>query len=309
MRNNNQFKNLKEIINESFRCFVNVIDRQTLIKELDKRVKLARYFDGKLAPTHTLDNYRRMLTKVGYLEETDKLGVYKIVKKIPDELSSSELKKLYNESLKEDLVDLRKENFLDYSTEWQYYKGDYEKFEYDVIDKEGNIYLNCYPNGGNFHSFNGDGDVNCSKIDKIRFSENQKLMINPDVFYKKPKRGFVIVGAGTTSQGLATYPLKNFGVKSESIFQIPRKFIKNDIVDDFNETKVDMKTGSIEEAIMSVVRHGKTDITKIYNNMSWPTFSNQPRNRAERRKMEREMKKLQKQKNWNEKLKNIFNQK
>ena len=63
------------------------------------------------------------------------------------------------------------------------------------------------------------------------------------------------------------------------------------------------------ESILSVVRQEKTDITEIYNSMSWPTFSNQPRNRAERRKMEREMKKLQKQKIWNEKLKNIFNQK
>lgn len=125
----------------------------------------------------------------------------------------------------------------------------------------------------------------------------------------KPKRGFVIIGPGATAQGLATYPLKDFGVSSEFTFQSPREIIKNDIVDDFNETKVEMKEGSMAESILSVVRQGKTDITEIYNSMSWPTFSNQPRNRAERRKMEREMKKLQKQKNWNEKLKNIFNQK
>ena len=108
----------------------------------------------------------------------------------------------------------------------------------------------------------------------------------------KPKRRFVIIGPGATAQGLATYPLKDFGVSSEFTFQSPRKIIKNDIVDDFNETKVEMKEGSMEEAVMFVVKQEKTDITEIYNNMSWPTFSNQPRNRAERRKMEREMKKL-----------------
>ena len=50
----------------------------------------------------------------------------------------------------------------------------------------------------------------------------------------KPKRGFVIIRPGATTQGLATYPLKDFGVSSEFTFQNPREIIKNDIVDNWN---------------------------------------------------------------------------
>ncbi len=75
------------------------------------------------------------------------------------------------------------ENTLGYSKEWQEYKGDYDKFEYDVIDRGGKLYRSCYPNAGKFNSYNGDGEVDEINVVKIRFSEIQKLMINPDKLY------------------------------------------------------------------------------------------------------------------------------
>ena len=43
--------------------------------------------------TQTLDTYRRTLTKGNYLEDTDKKGVYKLIRYIREDISSLKCKK------------------------------------------------------------------------------------------------------------------------------------------------------------------------------------------------------------------------
>lgn len=85
-----------------------------------------------------------------------------------------------------------KDNTCNYSTDWQPYKMDYDKFEYDIRLHDGREYLNCYPNASKFNSFdpkfkNGAGaNIPHNLIKEIRFSAVQKLGINYDEFYNKP---------------------------------------------------------------------------------------------------------------------------
>ena len=88
----------------------------------------------------------------------------------------------------------KKDNFCHYSTEWQPYIMDYDKFEYDIKLKDGSIYCNCYPNAQKFNSIdpkykNGaSGQFHESLIAEIRFTpkDKQKWEINPDECYEPP---------------------------------------------------------------------------------------------------------------------------
>lgn len=84
------------------------------------------------------------------------------------------------------------DNTCGYSTEWQPYLNDYDKFEYDVKLKDGTIITNCYPNAGFFNGF-GKGQNNkkadSPEVAEIRITpkENQILGINPDYLYINSK--------------------------------------------------------------------------------------------------------------------------
>ena len=68
------------------------ITRQEIIKEFDNKGLLSRYINGTPF-TQTLDTYRRTLTKGNYLEDTNKKGVYKFIRYIREDISSSKCKK------------------------------------------------------------------------------------------------------------------------------------------------------------------------------------------------------------------------
>lgn len=61
-------------------------------------------------------------------------------------------------------------NTCGYSDNWQPYIGDYDKFEYDVKLKSGEIIENCYPNGGYFNQLDSDVSVIEGEVAEIRFS-------------------------------------------------------------------------------------------------------------------------------------------
>lgn len=64
------------------------------------------------------------------------------------------------------------ENTCGYSDNWQPYIGDYDKFEYDVKLKSGEVIENCYPNGGYFNQMDSPSDIsiNENEVAEIRFS-------------------------------------------------------------------------------------------------------------------------------------------
>lgn len=75
-------------------------------------------------------------------------------------------------------------NSCNYSDNWQPYIGDYDKFEYDILLKDGTIVENCYPNGGEFNSISDLHDqqsFNEANILEIRFSHNPRFGINEEV--------------------------------------------------------------------------------------------------------------------------------
>lgn len=78
----------------------------------------------------------------------------------------------------------QKDNTCNYSKEWQPYIGDYDKFEYDVKTKEGDVWVNCYPNAGYFNPINVAIKIPQEDVAEIRFSEKPKIGINYDSFYK-----------------------------------------------------------------------------------------------------------------------------
>ncbi len=77
-----------------------------------------------------------------------------------------------------------KENTMGYSDEWQPYKGDYDKFEYDVKLKNGKILENCYPNADKFNVLSTNINVDGSDVKEIRFSNNPKSYLNIHVSEK-----------------------------------------------------------------------------------------------------------------------------
>lgn len=75
-------------------------------------------------------------------------------------------------------------NTMNYSDEWQPYRGDYDKFEYDVKLKDGTIVENCYPNGGEFNSISDEHNRQSfpeSEVVEIRFSNTPRFGINENV--------------------------------------------------------------------------------------------------------------------------------
>jgi len=58
---------------------------------------------------------------------------------------------------------------------WVKFDGEYEKIFYDIETKDGEIFLRCYPNAGDFHTPKGqlvDGD----DVLKVRVSEDNMLI-------------------------------------------------------------------------------------------------------------------------------------
>jgi hypothetical protein len=78
------------------------------------------------------------------------------------------------------------ENTLGYSDEWQVYRG-YEKFEYDIQMKSGELIENCYPNDGIFCSLRTNDRYREEYIDYIRFANNPLTIMNLDVSEMKPQ--------------------------------------------------------------------------------------------------------------------------
>lgn len=78
----------------------------------------------------------------------------------------------------------KKENFCGYSDEWQPYKGDYDKFEYDIKLKDGTVVENCYPNAGKFNSISDTHkgkDFSEELVSEIRFSNAPRYGLNSRV--------------------------------------------------------------------------------------------------------------------------------
>lgn len=56
-------------------------------------------------------------------------------------------------------------------------------------------------------------------------------------------------------------------------------------------TKAGEPEGSITEAFEKVLQKQKDDVTEIFNEMKWPTYNSEPRNRKERRLLEKQKRK------------------
>lgn len=77
---------------------------------------------------------------------------------------------------------MMEDNECGYSYEWQPYRGEYDKYEYDIKLIDGTVVENCYPNAGVFHSISDEHNkqgFNECEIAKIRFSKNPRYGINP----------------------------------------------------------------------------------------------------------------------------------
>lgn len=71
---------------------------------------------------------------------------------------------------------------MGYSDEWQPYKGDYDKFEYDIKLADGSVVVNCYPNAGTFTPLQDQENiVNEKDVTEIRFSEAPVTQLNYNV--------------------------------------------------------------------------------------------------------------------------------
>lgn len=75
------------------------------------------------------------------------------------------------------------ENTNNYSDDWQQYTGDYDKFEYDIILKDGTLVTNCFPNARKFLSFSEEHERQSFSedlVDKIRFTQSPKIVLEND---------------------------------------------------------------------------------------------------------------------------------
>ena len=79
-------KTLLQLIREHINLSSGMILREDLIKIARKNGNADTY----------CDSLRRQLTVVGYLEDTNKPGVYRILARIPNSLTSDKLRKLVN---------------------------------------------------------------------------------------------------------------------------------------------------------------------------------------------------------------------
>lgn len=78
-------------------------------------------------------------------------------------------------------------NTMGYSDEWQTYKGDYDKFEYDIKLKTGEIIENCYPNANKFNKLDVPDKYHAKDVSEIRFSNNPVTGLNNEVSQFKTK--------------------------------------------------------------------------------------------------------------------------
>ena len=74
------------------------ITRSLIISKLNKKIPFPIFLNGKIHVPTTIDTYRLMLTKVGYLKSI-KSGIYIVVKLIPTDLTTTQLKKEYKNCL------------------------------------------------------------------------------------------------------------------------------------------------------------------------------------------------------------------
>lgn len=131
-----------------------------------------------------------------------------------------------------------KENSMGYSDEWQLYKGDYDKFEYDIKLSDDKIIENCYPNGGDFTPLESNDHYNGKSVKEIRFSNNPKSYLNISVskiceeHYKKQdkmkkdiQKIKIIIGEQTPLLPEMKNP-KTFGKENEQLIADLIKFAK-----------------------------------------------------------------------------------
>lgn len=106
-----------------------------------------------------------------------------------------------------------------YSKEWQPYLG-YDKFEYDVRDSNGLVYLNCYPNAGIFESFDSGETINEENVAEIRYSVEPILFLNHSLYPDDiPKT--------KSYQDEVVFKFKNFDQYTPKVFGI--KELKNKV--------------------------------------------------------------------------------
>lgn len=79
-------------------------------------------------------------------------------------------------------------NTCGYSDNWQSYKNDYDKFEYDIKLLDGTIVYNTYPNSGRFNVLYGNKDESYpeSQVLEIKFAERPNTDLNYEVSNVKP---------------------------------------------------------------------------------------------------------------------------
>jgi hypothetical protein len=82
------------------------------------------------------------------------------------------------------------ENEHGYSFKWSKYKGDYDKYEYDIKTKSGEVILNCYPNAGKFNlNWGVRKQVHEEDVSEIKISTKPQLGINPRYWYNDDYKG------------------------------------------------------------------------------------------------------------------------
>lgn len=79
------------------------------------------------------------------------------------------------------------DNTCNYSDNWQPYTGEYDKFEYDIETRTGELLTNCYPNADWFGQLDSTTRVHASQVKRIRFANKPKTILNLDVSDIKPK--------------------------------------------------------------------------------------------------------------------------
>ncbi len=104
-----------------------------------------------------------------YLEKGDKDYTWIVIDHIGE--------RVYVEKIpKRDSINDNTQNYLD---DWQSYVGDYDKFEYDIMTKNGIIYENCYPNAGKFSKMFGERiSIREEDVAEIRFSNSPKMYLD-----------------------------------------------------------------------------------------------------------------------------------
>lgn len=148
-----------------------------------------------------------------------------------------------------------RDNTCGYSDEWQSYKGDYDKYEYDIKLKDGTIIENCYPNGGNFNSISDEHDTQSfpeMDVEEIRFSQNPRFIgLNDGVSKSKPSQEYLkALEEYSSNREMETYPYSSFllhdynyynystGIKINSFKKKSSTYGKGTLIDVRTEPKI-----------------------------------------------------------------------